>query len=180
MEVFFNLFAGIGNVRDFLELGGVMMWFIMALGFVMWFLILERIYYFNFGGANKDKTQIEIMWNRVGANDYKQKQLNFLRQLWLSTLQMKLSTHLSLIKTLIAILPLLGLLGTVTGMIEVFDVLTLTNTSNVRAFASGVSKAILPTMASMGLAISGIYFNSLLEKQAAKIQMQYNNLLRQK
>lgn len=179
-EVFFSLFEEIGSLRDFLESGGFLMWFIVAFGFLMWLLVLERIYYFNFGGANRERKQVEIALAEVKQGNYQQKQIKFLQKLWISTLQMKAATNLSLIKTLIAVLPFLGLLGTVTGMIEVFDVLALNNNSNVRAFSAGVSKAVLPTMASMVLAISGLYFSSLLEKQAWKIQMQCNNLLRKK
>ena len=50
------------------------------------------------------------------------------------------------IPTLIALLPLLGLLGTVTGMIQVFDVMASLGSGNPRAMANGVSAATIPTM----------------------------------
>ena len=46
-----------------------------------------------------------------------------------------------IIQTLIALCPVLGLLGTVTGMIEVFDVVSFFGTGNARALASGITKA---------------------------------------
>ena len=64
-----------------------------------------------------------------------------------------------MVKTLVALCPLLGLLGTVTGMIEVFDVMAIAGSGNARAMAAGVSKATIPTMAGMVAAISGLYFS---------------------
>ncbi len=57
----------------------------------------------------------------------------------------------------------MGLLGTVTGMIEVFDVMAIQGTSNVKAMANGVSMATIPTMAGMVIALSGILFEKRLE-----------------
>ena len=73
---------------------------------------------------------------------------------------------LLLIKTLMAVLPLLGLLGTVTGMIAVFDVMAFAGTGNARLMAAGVSKATIPTMSGLVAALSGLYFAAWLEKKA--------------
>jgi biopolymer transport protein ExbB len=59
-----------------------------------------------------------------------------------------------------------GLLGTVTGMIEVFDVMASTGSGNARGMAAGVSKATLPTMAGMVAALSGMLFSIQLERFA--------------
>ena len=72
-----------------------------------------------------------------------------------------------MVKTLVALCPLLGLLGTVTGMIEVFEVMALTGSSSARAMASGVSKATIPTMAGMVSALSGLYFTVYLDRFSA-------------
>lgn len=75
----------------------------------------------------------------------------------------------SSIDLLILICPLMGLLGTVTGMINVFDVMAVTGTGNARAMASGISMATIPTMAGMVVSLIGIYFktrfNGLSKKQ---------------
>ena len=49
----------------------------------------------------------------------------------------------------IALCPLFGLMGTVTGMIEVFQVMAFTGGGDARSMAGGASKATLPTMAGM-------------------------------
>ena len=53
---------------------------------------------------------------------------------------------------------MIGLLGTVYGMIEVFEVLSFLGTGNPRAMSSGVAKATIPTMASMVITIISLYF----------------------
>jgi biopolymer transport protein ExbB len=68
---------------------------------------------------------------------------------------------------LVALAPFLGLLGTVTGMIEVFDVMAITGSGNARAMAAGISKATLPTMAGMVVALSGLFFTANLERKAS-------------
>ena len=68
--------------------------------------------------------------------------------------------YLPVINALMAILPLLGLLGTVTGMIAVFDVMAFAGTGNARLMAAGVSKATIPTMSGLVAALSGLYFAS--------------------
>jgi hypothetical protein len=66
------------------------------------------------------------------------------------------------------ITPLLGLLGTVTGMIEVFQVITSTGASNARLMASGISKATIPTMTGLAVSLSGIFFINILERRGAR------------
>ena len=85
----------------------------------------------------------------------------------ISNSSIALKQNISLIKALIAICPLLGLMGTVTGMISVFDVMTYSGSGNARAMAAGVSMATVPTMAGMVAALSGVYFGTWLEHKAS-------------
>lgn len=63
----------------------------------------------------------------------------FIRRELISAVFIQMNRSVAIIKVLIALCPLLGLLGTVTGMIHVFDVMAVTGTGNARAMASGVS-----------------------------------------
>lgn len=73
------------------------------------------------------------------------------------------------VKIISVVAPLAGLLGTVTGMIEVFQVMAFTGGGDARSMAGGVSKATLPTMAGMTTALSGvfatIYLNSARNRE---------------
>ena len=73
---------------------------------------------------------------------------------------------LKILDGLIGLCPMLGLLGTVYGMIEVFEVLAVLGTGNPRAMSSGVAKATIPTMAGLVAAISGLYIANLLKRKA--------------
>jgi biopolymer transport protein ExbB len=85
----------------------------------------------------------------------------------ISEVELKLSDGLALIKTIVAVCPMFGLLGTVTGMIEVFDVMAIAGSSSARGMAGGVSKATLPTMAGMVAALSGMLVSIQLNRFAA-------------
>ena len=69
---------------------------------------------------------------------------------------------------------MIGLLGTVTGMIQVFEVMAAQGTGDARAMAGGVSAATLPTLSGMVLALSGIYpvsrFEYLLERSTRALR----------
>ncbi len=88
----------------------------------------------------------------------------------ISQFKVEAQTWLSFITLLIAICPLMGLLGTVTGMISVFDVLAVTGTGNARAMAAGISKATLPTMAGLLVALTGLYFKARFHRLAQQGQ----------
>jgi biopolymer transport protein ExbB len=67
-----------------------------------------------------------------------------------------LNRHLSFIGALVAVAPLLGLLGTVTGMISTFDVITTSGAGDPKALSAGISVALLTTEAGLVVAIPGL------------------------
>ena len=81
-------------------------------------------------------------------------------------MRLKIENNLALIKTLIALCPLFGLLGTVTGMIDVFTVLSITGGGDARSMAAGVSRATIPTMAGMVAALSGVFAGVYINQKA--------------
>ncbi|HEX7030273.1 MAG TPA: MotA/TolQ/ExbB proton channel family protein, partial [Gammaproteobacteria bacterium] len=84
----------------------------------------------------------------------------------ISEVSVEANRYVFLVKSLIAVLPLVGLLGTVTGMVMVFDVMAVLGTGNAREMAGGVSAATLPTMSGMVAALSGLYFGTALDNRA--------------
>lgn len=152
------------DVQTFVDTGG---WVLLAIGAVlvmMWTLMIERFYYFYFVFPGiAEKTQRE--WNNRG--DHRSWEAHQIRRLKISELRMELESGLPYIKVFVALCPLFGLLGTVTGMIEVFDVLSIAGSGNARAMAGGVSKATIPTMAGMVAALSGLLLSVRLEQYAA-------------
>ncbi len=153
----------VGAVRDFIETGGDVLLVIAVVTFAMWWLILERFWYFR-RIHPAEASRVQAAWNT--RKDHGSRNAHQIRRLLISEVELKLERGLLLIKALVALCPMLGLLGTVTGMIEVFDVMALAGTGNVRGMAGGVSKATLPTMAGMVAALSGLMFSVQLERFA--------------
>lgn len=152
-------------VQRFVESGGDVLYGVMILLLAMWTLIFERIFYYNFRHP-KVRRQVIETWNaRTDTTSWYARQI---RAGMVSKVNTDLTSGLLMIRTLVALCPLMGLLGTVTGMIEVFDVLALTGSGNARAMASGVSKATIPTMAGMVAALSGMFFMYRLETYAKR------------
>ena len=71
----------------------------------------------------------------------------------------ELERYLNALGTIAAISPLLGLLGTVIGMIKVFAVITTQGVGNPGVLASGISEALLTTAAGLTVAIPALLFH---------------------
>lgn len=151
------------DLQQFLEQGGPVLLVIMVATFLLWLLILERLNYF-WMEHKKISGQIIASWqSRADKQSWYAQQI---RQRLLSLVRLKIERNFNNIKFVIIIAPLLGLLGTVTGMIDVFDVMALTGSGNARAMAAGVSKATIPTMAGMVVSLAGLLFSLPLQRHA--------------
>ena len=158
--ILFFLIAG--ELREFFEAGGPVLWGILLVTMIMWTLIIERFWYFkNLMPALSDKALNQ--WSNISnKGDWFSMRI---RDQIISEVSGETRKFLLTIETMMQILPLLGLLGTV-GMIKVFDVMTFFGTGNARLMASGVSQATIPTMAGLVAAISGVYIANLLKRKA--------------
>ena len=143
------------GLQDFFTPGGDVLWLILAVTVLMWTLILERLWFY----ALRYPRELETTVSRWDARSDKSSwHAHRIREALISERVEQLQRFVPLIKTMVAVLPLLGLLGTITGMIQVFDVLAIMGTGNPRAMANGVSAATFPTMAGMVTALSGLFF----------------------
>ncbi len=77
--------------------------------------------------------------------------------------------HLNLLATLAGAMPILGLLGTVTGMIATFKVIALQGTGDAQAMADGISEALITTQAGLVSALPIIFGHVLLSNRLNKI-----------
>jgi len=153
------------GIQDFLATGGNVLFVIMIATFAMWTFIMERYAYYFF--AHKPTmSRLKKEWD--SRTDKMSWRAHAIRDEMISQIKTKTDTNVGIIKTLVAIAPLLGLLGTVTGMIEVFDVMALSGSSNARLMAGGVFKATIPTMAGMVAALSGLYFSNQLDRRSKR------------
>jgi len=133
-----------------LDQGGVILWLIMSLSLVLWLLIAERYIYLWF-----------VYPKQLSAHA-RHKELKSM-----DSLSNNLNRFLLFIGALVQVLPLLGLLGTVRGMIEIFDVMAAFGNANTQGIAGGISVAMVTTMAGLLMALSGLYFDSDLRTRIA-------------
>jgi biopolymer transport protein ExbB len=80
--------------------------------------------------------------------------------------------HISTIMVLAAAAPLLGLLGTVTGMVETFRVIGLFGTGNAQAMASGIKEALITTQAGLLVAIPGLLAGQVMRRRVRAIHQE--------
>lgn len=148
-------------IITFIELGGDVLYLIAAITFLMWTLIFERIWYFQAEHKKliRDST---VAWE--GRSERRSWSAHQIRDGIISEASDRITGSLPLIQTCVALCPLLGLLGTVTGMISVFDALA-TQGGNARSMAAGVSQATIPTMSGMIASISGLLAATLIKRK---------------
>lgn len=151
------------GVADFMAMGGTVLWFLAALVTAMWTLLVERVWYYKTALRGELIEILEVWQERPERNS---KRAHQIRLKLLSQMNMRIDQYLPQIKTLIALAPLFGLLGTVTGMIRVFEVMAITGGGDAKAMSSGVSMATIPTMAGMVAALSGVFGFTYLERLA--------------
>lgn len=81
----------------------------------------------------------------------------------------KITRNLTLIKIISVVAPLLGLLGTVTGMINTFQAITLFGTGDPKLMAGGISQALVTTVLGLVVAIPTVFLYTLLNTRAKNI-----------
>jgi len=141
-------------VGDLLDQGGPFVGWILLCGFVMWTLVIERSWYFALVLPKDAKRTVETWKARTDHSSWCARQI---RQAMVSRVNAAMTASLPLLRVLVPLSPLLGLIGTVSGMLEVFDSMALRGSADARAMASGVSEAMICTLTGLAVSITGLY-----------------------
>ena len=144
----------IGAVRDLINDGGPFVLLIFSAGVLMWALIIERYWYFA-RVLPKQAAQLQAQW--LARSDRTSWCARQIRTAMISRLNSAMTTGFPVMQVLVPMSPLLGLIGTVTGMLEVFDSMALRGNADARSMASGVSAAMICTMTGLAVSITGLY-----------------------
>ena len=153
------------SLNGFLDRGGPVLFVIMAAAFVMWALIIERFFYFRL--SHKDVVADALdKWD--GRADHTSHYAHWVRDKLISEVRQKAQQNVIMLKAVVALAPLLGLLGTVTGMVQVFDLMAITGSSDARAMSAGLSRATIPTMAGMVVSLSGLLTTMDLDRKVRR------------
>lgn len=144
----------IAAVTDLVGEGGPFVFWIFICGFVMWTLVIERTWYF----ARILPAQVrdtKAGWE--SRDDHRSWCARQIRRAMISRVNTDMTANLLLLRVLVPLSPLLGLVGTVGGMLEVFDSMALRGSADARAMASGVSHAMICTLTGLAVSITGLY-----------------------
>ncbi len=158
-------------IADFIEQGGSVLWLLFATCFLLWVLILERLWFIRITWPHRARNLIENWNKRQDCHSFLARKI---REATVSEVNMALHASLPLIRVLVVLCPLLGLLGTVLGMIGVFEVIAVSGNDDAQAMARGVYRATIPTMAGLVVALTGIYFTvrlrQLADRETSRVQ----------
>lgn len=171
MVLFIDL---MNTIREFLDTGGPVLTVIAGVICLMWLLIFERIYFF-LRSYQIIKARVVAQW--LGRSERYSWNAEQIRTAQVSRVTELLNNNVAIIQSLVILCPLLGLLGTVTGMIEVFDVMAISGNGNARSMASGVSRATIPTMAGMVGSLSGVFMVTWLQRKTKRRTEQMEDAL---
>jgi len=155
----------LADIENFVNSGGQILRAIAVLTFVMWAMLFERFWFYKGALGNIVASTLEQWELRSERNSWNAKKIRIAQ---ISRVSDKINVNLDLIGVMVTLCPLMGLLGTVTGMIEVFNVLAITGGGDAKSMAAGVSKATIPTMAGMVAALSGVFGSSYINKIAQR------------
>jgi biopolymer transport protein ExbB len=134
--------------------GGPWVRWIFAAGVLLWAMIVERYWYFAMV-LPKQAAELQSEW--LARKDRTSWCARQIRTAMISRLNGAMTTGFPVMQVLVPMAPLLGLIGTVVGMLEVFDSMALRGSADARSMASGVSAAMICTMTGLAVSITGLY-----------------------
>jgi len=151
LEVISSPLASLHNMR---ELGGPVVNWIFIACLIMWTIVIERYWYYR-KQLPRDTAAMLAQWQaRVDKLSWSSQQI---RRAMISRLNAGMGANMQVLRVLVPMCPLLGLLGTVSGMLEVFDSMAARGSADARSMASGISEAMICTLSGLSVSITGLY-----------------------
>ncbi|CAN2050555.1 biopolymer transport protein ExbB [Candidatus Magnetomoraceae bacterium gMMP-1] len=174
----------LSNTLEYLSMGGYVIFPLIGIAVWMWYLIVKKlIIVYSASGIrlkNKDKSENGVV--RMIKAEFKNKQSlkpetdKKLLHSIVMKYQNELEAHIQTIFVLASVAPLLGLLGTVAGMISTFEAMSDFGTGNACALAAGISEALITTQIGLTAAVPGLFMGHFIRRRAHNIQMRLERL----
>jgi len=136
------------------QLGGPVVDYIFISCVIMWTIVLERVWYFNKVLPELTATSLAKWHARSHKMSWASRQI---RAAMISRLNAGMNNNLLVLGVLVPMCPLLGLVGTVVGMLSVFDSMAALGSADARSMATGVSEAMICTLTGLSVSMSGLY-----------------------
>jgi len=164
---------------NYLEAGGPIMLPLLAVSIWLWMLILikawELVRYRRTERFSRD-LQAERGWQGAILADFRSQRTRdseddarLLRRLILRQAA-HLDRHVGTILVLASLAPLIGLLGTVSGMITTFEVISLFGTGNAKGLAGGISEALITTQTGLVVALPGLVAGNFIRRRVERLK----------
>lgn len=157
-----------------LEVGGGALHLLIGLLWFSWFVAILHCYYlwkvFEFSWQD-----LYISWESFSS--FPKERRESIRSEVISKVRLLLFGRLSVLKIIVAVSPLCGLLGTVSGMIDVFDIVGSSGTGNVRALATGISRATFSTAVGIIVSLIALGIYTFLRRVSYKKMLECEELL---
>lgn len=168
------------SLSERVDQGGLVGYVTLAIGAIGMLLAAERIIFLLTVGR---KVQAQVKSDRINTNNPLGRVLSVYEDnkgVDVETLELKLDEaimkempplerFLGLIKIISAVAPLLGLLGTVTGMIQTFQAMTLFGTGDPKLMAGGISQALVTTVIGLVVALPTLFLHSMVAGWSKRI-----------
>jgi biopolymer transport protein ExbB len=188
----------ITSTMEYFSQGGPIMVPILLLSIWMWILIAERLFFLSQAAKKEigiaqaidclryqitpEKSLTKTPGTRLVADFLRQRTGHpvidqSLLENSLNRERPRLMRSLNVILVLAAIAPLLGLLGTVSGMISTFNVISIFGTGNAKAMAGGISEAMITTQSGLLVAIPGFFLGTVLKRRALRLEMRLTEMV---
>ena len=157
--------------------GGPVLYLLFLLSGLIFYLLVDKYVFIFFKSKNFLISSVDDFSNEYSPSntDYR-----FIQNTLISSVKREANKNIKILDGFIGMCPMIGLLGTVYGMIEVFEVLSFLGTGNPRAMSSGVAMATIPTMSGMVITVFGLYFRQDLISRIESISVLLNSLLKEK
>ena len=163
------------SLFQFFQRGGEVLYLIFFLAIVIAFLMFEKIWYLRFEHKSVVDSIVDEWNSRLNKASFSSIAI---REMMISNAALKINKNVDLMKVCVMVAPLFGLFGTITGMIEVFYLLAVTGGGDAKAMAGGVSKAIIPPMAGLAVALTGNFAQQYIKNVTQKeSDMLYDKLV---
>ncbi len=182
----------------FMNSGGVIMWVLFSLNLLLWYGLGYRYLTLKRGTKGNVRRLIEKHEDRgdqkvyVGLLDYavhdsleaakkarsiSHKPREFMYDA-LFPYVILISKYSTLVKTIVILAPLIGLLGTVIGMIETFDALQSSSMfAQGDSIAGGISKALFTTELGLVVAVPGLLIGKVLDKKEEQFTLEFEQIV---
>jgi biopolymer transport protein ExbB len=155
----------LSGVLDLYNEGGWIVWALMVASVIMWATIIDRWWHFT-RVLPREAEQALSVWR--ARSDHKTWYARAIRQMLISRLNAGMTANLQILRVSVPMCPLLGLVGTVVGMLEVFDSMSLLGNADAKSMASGVSHAMIATLSGLAVSVTGLYPLYYFESRARR------------